>query len=231
MIVMSVVLFLFDFVLCVCDLCVVEVDQDRLVWWLCCQVGQVIGDFGMIEVGDWVMVCLFGGKDSYILLDLLLQLQKKVLVDFELVVVNLDQKQFGFFIDVLFGYLCLIGVLFQIIEQDIYLVVIWVILEGCMMCLLCLWLWCGVLYCYVVEYGFIKIVLGYYCDDSVVMFFLNLFYYVKLLVMLFKLCSDDGVYVVICLLVYVSEQDIVCYVQVCVFLIILCMLCGSQDIL
>ncbi|HEX7802748.1 MAG TPA: tRNA 2-thiocytidine(32) synthetase TtcA [Pseudoxanthomonas sp.] len=193
------------------------------------QVGQAIADYGMIEAGDKVMVCLSGGKDSYTLLDVLLQLRKKAPVEFELVAVHLDQKQPGYDAAVLPRYLERIGVPFQIIEQDTYSVVSRVIPEGRTMCSLCSRLRRGALYAHAAAHGFTKIALGHHRDDAVATFFLNLFFHAKLSAMPPKLLSDDGRHVVIRPLAYASEADIAAHAEAMAFPIIPCDLCGSQD--
>lgn len=193
------------------------------------QVGRAIADFGMIEEGDKVMVCLSGGKDSYTLLDILLQLQAKAPVRFELVAVNLDQKQPDFPEHVLPEYLASIGVAYKILEQDTYSVVTRVVPEGKTMCSLCSRLRRGALYTYAEQEGFTKIALGHHRDDLVATFFLNLFFHSKISGMPPKLLSDDGKHVVIRPLAYVREDDIAAYAQAKDFPIIPCNLCGSQE--
>ncbi|MFT3763565.1 MAG: tRNA 2-thiocytidine(32) synthetase TtcA [Pseudoxanthomonas sp.] len=204
-------------------------EQGKLAKRLRRQVGQAIADYGMIEDGDKVMVCLSGGKDSYTMLDLLLQLRKKAPVRFELVAVNLDQKQPGFPEHVLPDYLRGLGVPFHIIEQDTYSVVARVVPEGKTMCSLCSRLRRGALYSYAAEHGFTKIALGHHRDDMVATLFMNLFHHAKLSGMPPKLLSDDGRHVVIRPLAYVRESDIVEYAEAKRFPIIPCNLCGSQE--
>ncbi len=204
-------------------------ELDRLGRRLRHQAGRAIADYGMISDGDRVMVCLSGGKDSYTLLDILLQLQKKAPVDFSLIAVNLDQKQPGFPEHVLPDYLSSLGVDFHIIEQDTYSVVSRVVPEGKTMCSLCSRLRRGALYTWAAENGITRIALGHHREDMVATFFLNLFFHAKLSGMPPKLLSDDGRHVVIRPLAYAAEPDIVEYARLRQFPIIPCNLCGSQE--
>jgi len=206
-----------------------EYEHNKLAKRLRHQVGQAIADFGMIEEGDKVMVCLSGGKDSYTMLDVLLQLQAKAPVRFELVAVNLDQKQPDFPEHILPAYLEGLGVPFKILEQDTYSVVKRVVPEGKTMCSLCSRLRRGALYTYAAEQGFTKIALGHHRDDLLATFFMNLFFHAKLSGMPPKLRSDDGRHIVIRPLAYVAEADIERYAEAKGFPIIPCNLCGSQE--
>ncbi len=204
-------------------------ENHKLEKRLCRLAGQAIVDYAMIGEGDRVMVCLSGGKDSYGLLDILLKLQARAPVRFELMAVNLDQKQPGFPAHVLPEYLSRLGVPFHIENQDTYSIVKDKIPEGKTLCSLCSRLRRGILYRVADELGATRIALGHHRDDMLQTLFLNMFFAAKLKGMPPKLVSDDGRHVVIRPLAYVAEKDLIRWAEYRQFPIIPCTLCGSQE--
>jgi tRNA 2-thiocytidine biosynthesis protein TtcA len=203
-------------------------EENKLEKKLCRLVGQAIGDFGMIEDGDKVMVCVSGGKDSYAMLDILLKLRERAPINFEIVAVNLDQKQPNFPAETLPNYLTSLGVSFHIEEQDTYSIVKRVIPEGKTTCGLCSRLRRGILYRVADELGATKIALGHHREDILETLMLNMFYAGKLKGMPPKLRSDDSKHIVIRPLAYVPEKLLERYAADMNFPIIPCDLCGSQ---
>jgi tRNA 2-thiocytidine biosynthesis protein TtcA len=203
-------------------------EENKLEKKLCRLVGQAVGDFGMIEDGDKVMVCVSGGKDSYAMLDILLKLRERAPIHFEVVAVNLDQKQPNFPAEILPNYLKSLGVQFHIEEQDTYSIVKRVIPEGKTTCGLCSRLRRGILYRVADELGATKIALGHHRDDILETLMLNMFHAGKLKGMPPKLRSDDGKHIVIRPLAYVPEKLLERYAADMNFPIIPCDLCGSQ---
>ena len=206
-----------------------ELETRKLEKRLCRQVGQAIMEYNMIEEGDKVMVCVSGGKDSYAMLDILLKLKARAPINFDLIAVNLDQKQPGFPEHILPHYLHGIGVPFHIENQDTYSIVKRVIPEGKTMCSLCSRLRRGILYRVADELGATKIALGHHRDDMLQTFFLNMFFGGKLKGMPPKLVSDDGQHIVIRPMANVAEKDLVRWAAHRAFPIIPCTLCGSQE--
>ena len=203
-------------------------EENKLEKKLCRLVGQAIGEFGMIEDGDKVMVCVSGGKDSYAMLDILMKLRERAPINFEIVAVNLDQKQPNFPAEILPNYLKGLGVQYHIEEQDTYSIVKRVIPEGKTTCGLCSRLRRGILYRVADELGATKIALGHHRDDILETLMLNMFYAGKLKGMPPKLRSDDGKHIVIRPLAYVPEKLLERYATDMNFPIIPCDLCGSQ---
>jgi tRNA 2-thiocytidine biosynthesis protein TtcA len=191
--------------------------------------GEAIADYNMIEAGDRVMVCLSGGKDSYGMLDILMSLQRSAPIEFDLVAVNLDQKQPGFPEHVLPEYLSQLGIEYHILEKDTYSIVKSVIPEGKTTCGLCSRLRRGTLYGFAQEIGATKIALGHHRDDIIETLFLNMFFGGALKAMPPKLLSDDKQNIVIRPLAYVEERDLIAYAEQRGFPIIPCNLCGSQE--
>jgi tRNA 2-thiocytidine biosynthesis protein TtcA len=204
-------------------------ERNKLAKRLRREVGRAIADYAMIGDGDRVMVCLSGGKDSYTLLDVLLGLRASAPVRFDIVAVNLDQKQPGFPADVLPRYLDGLGVEYHVIEQDTYSIVKQLTPEGATYCPVCSRLRRGILYSFATRIGATRIALGHHRDDIVETLFLNMFFQAKLKAMPAKLRSDDGRHILIRPLAYCREADIARYAALKAFPIIPCNLCGSQE--
>ncbi len=202
--------------------------NDKLVKKLQKQVGTALKEYQLIEPNDKVMVCLSGGKDSYTMLDMLLSFQKRAPFDFQIVAVNLDQKQPDFPVEILPNYLTELGVDFRIVERDTYSVVVEKVPEGKTMCSLCSRLRRGILYTTAKELGATKIALGHHKEDVLETFFLNLFFSGKLEAMPPKFRADNGENIVIRPLAFCREADIQQYSELRKFPIIPCNLCGSQ---
>ncbi len=207
----------------------IERETHKLEKRLCRQVGQAIVSYNMIEEGDRVMVCVSGGKDSYAMLDILLKMQARAPVKFELIAVNLDQKQPGFPEHILPAYLKDLGIPFHIENQDTYSIVKDKVAPGKTMCSLCSRLRRGILYRVADELGATKVALGHHRDDMLQTFFLNMFFGGKLKGMPPKLVSDDGKHIVIRPLANVAEKDLIRWAEHRQFPIIPCTLCGSQE--
>ena len=206
-----------------------RLEHNKLSKRLMREAGRAIADYNMIEAGDRVMVCLSGGKDSYGMLDVLMTLRQRAPINFEIVAVNLDQKQPGFPADILPEYLTKLDIPFHIETRDTYSIVKRLIPEGKTTCSLCSRLRRGILYRVATELGATKIALGHHRDDILATFFLNMFYGAKLKAMPPKLVSDDGRHTVIRPLAYITETDLIAYADLKQFPIIPCNLCGSQE--
>jgi len=206
-----------------------QLEANKLQKRLRRNVGQAIADYNMIEAGDRIMVCLSGGKDSYAMLDILMSLQKNAPIDFELIAVNLDQKQPGFPEAVLPAYLDGLDIEYHILEKDTYSIVTSKVPEGKTYCSLCSRLRRGTLYGFAEQIGATKVALGHHRDDIVETLFLNMFFQGKLKAMPPKLLSDDKKNILIRPLAYCRETDLIALAELKQFPIIPCNLCGSQD--
>ncbi len=206
-----------------------KLEKNKLHKKLRRETGKAIADFNMIQDGDRIMVCISGGKDSLTMLDILLSMRDHAPINFEILAVNLDQKQPGFPEDVLPNYFESIGVPYRILEEDTYSLVTEMVPEGKTYCGWCSRFRRGILYRFAREEGYNKIALGHHRDDMIETLFLNLFHGGKLKSMPAKLLSDDGANIVIRPLAYCREKDIARYAEMCELPIIPCNLCGSQD--